>query len=658
MRPLPRPRATPARPARARERGQILPLVALAMVVVIGMAALAIDVGLNFVNQRHLQGIADMAALGGANQTVVNPFGIQQSTQNQVWRNLVGQQAPTIAFTTASGPGVPNGCNPAEAPTAVGTSDQSCTITQGAYTVTTIYPYTPQNPTVNPYANTSVVAVNISHVHSNSGFASFLGFKTTTIGVHAAAVSHPGAAQFPFAMATRFLDLLGSGIATAYGSVLIDQCSDSGAGNFSATGGNNGGFAYTNKASLQVGASLDSSGAYTTATAVLVADPSSPGSTCTSPNGTDASAPWASFTDQVNFQPSATNYNFAFGFNSGPGGCADPSTFTSYSAYETACQANPEGTSTAPWQDACWHNQNGNNPNPPLVPVDWTNSVYQNGAATASTVVSPCGTTATSSTPSQPPGTFEGSFPQSQFPGFPTYTDPETLAQTLGASIPTAAPPLNGYSFPAGVYVFSGTGDSMNIPNGGSLTCQSNDNPHFFPSNGCVFVFENGASFSMTGSSSNINCSYAIAGSAPCSFYFADHGTTTSTFSIASGVNGAMAPIPYLPLGCAAPSTTPPCPSYNFPVIYSNAASAVAPPLTSLTPGEVVSFNAPGTMTVAGTIYVPYGIYNSSANSSEQTGQVIADTYRLQSGSAAIPNGVSYDQSQVAPIQGPSRLIE
>jgi uncharacterized membrane protein len=48
------------------ECGQVLPLVAVAFVVLLGMAGLAIDVGHVFYCDRALQGYADAAALAGA----------------------------------------------------------------------------------------------------------------------------------------------------------------------------------------------------------------------------------------------------------------------------------------------------------------------------------------------------------------------------------------------------------------------------------------------------------------------------------------------------------------------------------------------------------------------------------------------------------------
>ena len=52
--------------ARRRERGQILPIVALALVVMLGISAFAIDVGYAYYAKRQLQSATDAAALAGA----------------------------------------------------------------------------------------------------------------------------------------------------------------------------------------------------------------------------------------------------------------------------------------------------------------------------------------------------------------------------------------------------------------------------------------------------------------------------------------------------------------------------------------------------------------------------------------------------------------
>ena len=59
------------------ERGQAIVLTVLSLVVLLGMAALVLDVGAWFHQKRHLQATADAAALAGAQLLPTNPGGAQ-----------------------------------------------------------------------------------------------------------------------------------------------------------------------------------------------------------------------------------------------------------------------------------------------------------------------------------------------------------------------------------------------------------------------------------------------------------------------------------------------------------------------------------------------------------------------------------------------------
>jgi putative Flp pilus-assembly TadE/G-like protein len=62
---------------RKDERGQAIVLMTLSLVVILGMAALVLDVGNWFHTKRRLQGTADAAALAGAQQLPDDPSGAQ-----------------------------------------------------------------------------------------------------------------------------------------------------------------------------------------------------------------------------------------------------------------------------------------------------------------------------------------------------------------------------------------------------------------------------------------------------------------------------------------------------------------------------------------------------------------------------------------------------
>ncbi len=602
--------------------------------VVLGVAALAIDVGSNFDNRQQLQSVADLAALAGAEQTGVNTTTILPDTQELIWQNL--GMSPGSTSCTGS----------------------PCTVSADGYTATVIYPYTPFNPTVNDYPPELTVAVNLAHLNPIHGFEGFLGFGPTTIRVHAAATGLQGTRQFPFALATRFLDLTGGGSIAAYGSVLVDQCSDSGQGDFTDHG-YNGGLYFNGGTELLLGAAYTAKGSdlYSNAEAALVADPA--GTSCPGGANQSATAGLTGLTDQVHFSSTAANYNYFYGFNSGPTGCN--------TSAGLGCQSDPEGGSPYSWQDpACWQSGTA------TAPVSWTSSfAYPSISGPGVTISYPsptltvgCPQPSTGET-SEPSGTMEGSFPAARFPNFPEYATPEELVQELSGdqAVPAAVPgqitQLSGtapyqttgqnWTFPAGVYVVDGASALPVIK--GAFTCQSDDGADVYP-NGCVFILENGASLQVQGNKSSLNCSYSITGDAGCSFYLADSTTPTqSVFSLSNSANGTLSPIPFVPT-CA----SGPCLPSNFPVVYSNGTSTTGA-TSSLNLSAVVSISNPGSFAFNGTIYVPHGIFSSNANAGSSSGQVIADSIRLQGGSGS-SSGVAYNGNSTAPVVGAARLIE
>lgn len=604
----------------------------LVFFVVLGVAALAIDVGANFDNRQQLQSVADLAALAGAEQTGVNTATILPDTQALIWQNL----------------GV--------MPASMSCAGSPCTVSAGGYTATVIYPYTPFNPAVNDYPPELTVAVDITHVDPIHGFEGFLGLGPTTIRVHAAASGLPGTHQFPFAIATRFLDLTGGGSVAAYGSVLVDQCSDSGQGDFTDHG-YNGGLYFNGGTGLLLGAAYTSkgSGLYSNAEAALVADPA--GISCPGGANQSATAGLAGLTDQVHFSSTSANYNYFYGFNSGPQGCATPAGLN--------CQSDPEGGSGYGWQDpSCWQSGTG------TAPVAWTGSYAYpstNGVTIEpSSLAVPCPQPNPSTYPNQPYGTMEGSFPAARFPNFPEYATPEELVQEISGdqAVPAAVPgEITGitesgkayqnsgqnWTFPAGVYVVDGAPALPAIK--GNFTCLSDGGGAQYP-NGCVFILENGASLQVQGNKSSLNCSYSLPGDAGCSFYLADAQTPTqSVFSLSNSANGTLSPIPFVP-NCSSSS----CPLSNFPVVYSNGTSTTGA-TSSLNLSAVVSISNPGSFAFNGTIYVPHGIFSSNANAGSSSGQVIADSIRLQGGSGST-SGVAYNGNSTAPVVGAARLIE
>jgi len=100
------------------EDGQVIFLVALAMVVMIGMCALVIDIGHAYLAQRRLQSSVDAAALAGADElpSVVNANTVAQQYGNGGKNTPDGVDNVTMAVSTKCLVGVP-GCTTANSVT-------------------------------------------------------------------------------------------------------------------------------------------------------------------------------------------------------------------------------------------------------------------------------------------------------------------------------------------------------------------------------------------------------------------------------------------------------------------------------------------------------------------------------------------------------------
>jgi len=104
-------RADPAQ----RERGQILVIFALALVVIIGMVGLILDSGSAFAQRRGEQNAADLASIAGANAYL--------NTDGSVAVRTVAAQAAALASATRNG--YTDGVNGAAVPTPTVTLMQS-----------------------------------------------------------------------------------------------------------------------------------------------------------------------------------------------------------------------------------------------------------------------------------------------------------------------------------------------------------------------------------------------------------------------------------------------------------------------------------------------------------------------------------------------------
>jgi hypothetical protein len=83
------------------ERGQSFVLTLIALVALLGMAALVLDVGAWFHQKRHLQATADAAALAGAQLLPNNPGGAQAQAVTYGGKNGGGVAAADVAITSS-----------------------------------------------------------------------------------------------------------------------------------------------------------------------------------------------------------------------------------------------------------------------------------------------------------------------------------------------------------------------------------------------------------------------------------------------------------------------------------------------------------------------------------------------------------------------------
>src|SRR2546422_7806217 len=89
-----------------RERGQTLLMFVLALTVLLGFTAMAIDVGLFFQDRRHLQNTADAAALAGAVELPLNTVGAKNRAEE--WAANNGAPASEIKTIEARTTDFPN----------------------------------------------------------------------------------------------------------------------------------------------------------------------------------------------------------------------------------------------------------------------------------------------------------------------------------------------------------------------------------------------------------------------------------------------------------------------------------------------------------------------------------------------------------------------
>lgn len=149
------------------QHGAVLPLVAISLVVLLGMAGLALDLGHAYVNKTRLQNALDAAALSGA-QTLMNLHNTNQAEQDA-----------KATFTS-----VVNGPGNAE----LQAINNNNVIVQFS---NTLVPFTPGAVD----ANANFIRVRVNNFNLNTWLVRVLGFQNQTIG--ASAVAGPAQAAPP-----------------------------------------------------------------------------------------------------------------------------------------------------------------------------------------------------------------------------------------------------------------------------------------------------------------------------------------------------------------------------------------------------------------------------------------------------------------------------
>ena len=90
--------------ARKNERGQAIVLMVLALVVLLGMAALVLDVGNWFHTKRRLQATSDAAALAGAQKLPDDPGGAATMAMSYANQNGGDVAGTDITITSTAAP--------------------------------------------------------------------------------------------------------------------------------------------------------------------------------------------------------------------------------------------------------------------------------------------------------------------------------------------------------------------------------------------------------------------------------------------------------------------------------------------------------------------------------------------------------------------------
>ena len=217
-----------------RERGQVVPIIALSSIALIGATALAVDLSVNTHLKRNLQNATDAAALAGAHDLPATPA--QTDRQTAAFDALVtlykdlGQTLPsgaTIKNTISTGNG--NNCNSA------GTTCH-VVVSVGNYTLTVNTP--PQIST--QFTGNQYLEAYVTQSSTN-GFAGVIGQGKSTEAARSVAYHFAGNQPFGFALYANHLVSTGNDGELISGNVYAGRYVDPQSGGHAGFCADNGG---------------------------------------------------------------------------------------------------------------------------------------------------------------------------------------------------------------------------------------------------------------------------------------------------------------------------------------------------------------------------------------------------------------------------------
>jgi Putative Flp pilus-assembly TadE/G-like len=188
----------PSRRRRQRQRGQVLVVSALMGVLLIGAAALAVDLSVQTDNRRALQNVTDVAALAGARDLFDGTTALDPAQQTSAVADALATVQRDMGWPDAwlSGAQACSSWPPASF-AQYGLSGQCEQVAYGDYTVTVSTP--PASPRSLADLDPHDVQVDMRQT-SHNGLAGVIGFSTATEGGHSVARHYPAGTTLGFAL--------------------------------------------------------------------------------------------------------------------------------------------------------------------------------------------------------------------------------------------------------------------------------------------------------------------------------------------------------------------------------------------------------------------------------------------------------------------------